>query len=185
MSDGLVSELSLVEQARRGDRAAFEQLVRNLARLLFAHLYLKTGNAHQAEDLVQETLLIAWKKVHTIDDSRNFRPWIMTIANSVFLDAVRRDSRKKRSAPREDESALEQAEDRGLTPAVRSENREERERVLAVLRSLPEEYRIVLSLRYLAGADYEAIARQLALSNGSLRGLLQRGMKILREKMRD
>ena len=59
-----------------------------------------------------------------------------------------------------------------------------RERVLAILRSLPEEYRVPLMLRYLAGADYDAIARQLALSNGSLRGLLQRGMKMLREQMR-
>ena len=180
MSDG---EVSLVDASRRGDRAAFEQLVRNVARLLFAHLYLKTGDAHRAEDLVQETLLIAWKKVHTIEDSEHFRPWIMTIANSVCFDAARRDSRKKRSAPRENTDALERAEDRGLTPAACSESREEREHVLAILQSLPEEYRTVLSLRYLAGADYEAMAKQLALSNGSLRGLLQRGMKMLRERM--
>ena len=62
---------------------------------------------------------------------------------------------------------------------------EERRRVLSVLESLPDEYRVPLSLRYLAGADYEAIAKQLALSNGSLRGLLQRGMKMLKEKMQD
>ena len=183
MSDGRVSELSLVEQARRGERAAFEQLLRHVARLLFAHLYLKTGDAHRAEDLVQETLLIAWKKVHAIEDANNFRPWLMTIANSVFLDSVRRDSRKKRSGRREDDSALENKEDRGLPPAAITERSEERERVLAILRSLPEEYRRVLSLRYLAGADYQEIAKQLALSNGSLRGLLQLGMKMLREKM--
>ena len=52
-----------------------------------------------------------------------------------------------------------------------------------MLKELPQEYRDVLSLRYLAGADYETIARQLAISNGSLRGLLSRGMKMLREKM--
>ena len=122
-------EVSLVEQARRGDRAAFEQLVRHVARLLFAHLYLKTGDSHRAEDLVQETLL---------EDSEHFRPWIMTIANSVFLDSIRRDSRKKRLGRREDESALDRAEDRGLPPAAITERSEERERVLAVLRSLPE-----------------------------------------------
>jgi DNA-directed RNA polymerase specialized sigma24 family protein len=50
---------------------------------------------------------------------------------------------------------------------------------------MPEEYRIPLMLRYLGGADYDTIARQLALSNGSLRGLLQRGMKMLREQVRE
>ena len=49
---------------------------------------------------------------------------------------------------------------------------------------MPEEYREVLTLCYLAGADYETIARQLALSNGSLRGLLSRGMAMLRTKLK-
>jgi len=54
---------------------------------------------------------------------------------------------------------------------------------LDALRGLPESYRQALSLRYLAGADYETIARQLALSNGSLRGLLHRGLDLLRKRM--
>ena len=48
---------------------------------------------------------------------------------------------------------------------------------------MPDEYRQVLMLRYLAGADYETIARQLALTNGSLRGLLHRGLAMLRSQM--
>jgi RNA polymerase sigma-70 factor, ECF subfamily len=52
-----------------------------------------------------------------------------------------------------------------------------------VLRSLPDEYRLPLTLRYITGADYETISTQLGLSNGSLRGLLHRGLKILRERM--
>ncbi len=57
--------------------------------------------------------------------------------------------------------------------------------MLAVLRSLPEEYRQPLTLRYIAGADYEAIETQLGLSNGSLRGLLHRGLKMLRTRLGD
>ena len=61
--------------------------------------------------------------------------------------------------------------------------REERDKVLAILRSLPEEYRVPLTLRYIGGADYETIQLQLGLSNGSLRGLLHRGLKLLRDKL--
>ena len=51
------------------------------------------------------------------------------------------------------------------------------------LRGMPEEYSLPITLRYIAGADYDTIGRQLGLSNGSLRGLLNRGMAKLREAM--
>jgi RNA polymerase sigma factor (sigma-70 family) len=79
---------------------------------------------------------------------------------------------------------VEHVRDGSPSPDERSAMSEQREQVLSILRGLPEEYRVPLMLRYLAGADYDAIARQLALSNGSLHGLLQRGMKMLREQMR-
>ena len=60
---------------------------------------------------------------------------------------------------------------------------ERREQVLSALRSLPEEYQMPLTLRYLAGADAETIGTQLGLTNGSLRGLLHRGLKLLRERL--
>ncbi len=59
---------------------------------------------------------------------------------------------------------------------------ESRQNVLALLRDLPEEYRLPLMLRYLNDFDYQTIGRQLGLSNGSLRGLLNRGMTMLRDR---
>ncbi|MBL8799451.1 MAG: RNA polymerase sigma factor, partial [Planctomycetia bacterium] len=52
-------ETTLVAQAQAGSRAAFEELVRRTTGLLFARLYLETGDTHRAEDLLQETLLRA------------------------------------------------------------------------------------------------------------------------------
>ena len=63
------------------------------------------------------------------------------------------------------------------------ERREQRDRLLGMLRRLPEEYSLPITLRYIAGDDSEMIGRQLGLSNGSLRGLLNRGMAKLRELM--
>lgn len=56
--------------------------------------------------------------------------------------------------------------------------------MLASLQALPEEYRQPLTLRYIGGADYDTISRQLGLTNGSLRGLLNRGIARLRDQMR-
>ena len=180
-----IDEAALVTRSRAGDRRAFEQLVRRVARLLFAHLYLKTRDAHRAQDLVQETLLLVWRRIGELHDASSFRPWLMVIANCVATDAARHATRKKRFAIRvADATKLEQVHDPAPPPDAKSATDEQRRRVLSVLESLPEEYRVPLSLRYLAGADYQTISKQLALTNGSLRGLLQRGMNLLREKMR-
>ena len=178
---------TLVIRSRGGDRAAFEQLVHRTARLLWAHLLPKCGgDRHRTEDLVQETLLVAWRKLDTLHDPRSFRPWLITVANYALIDSSRRESRKKRRSfhlSRGTDPQTAEAVAPASAPDEAMQQDEERRRVLSVLESLPEEYRVPLSLRYLAGADYETIGKQLALSNGSLRGLLQRGMKMLRERV--
>lgn len=180
------SEASLVAASQRGDRLAFEELVRRTARLLFARAYLDTGDAHRAEDLVQETFLTAWRSIRQVTEPSGFRPWLMSILHTATVDAQRRASRKKRGALGKrragEETFLRLADDRP-SPSESAERNEERERTLAVLRGLPSEYRQVLMLRYFAGADYETIGRQLALTNGSLRGLLHRGMALLRAEL--
>jgi RNA polymerase sigma-70 factor (ECF subfamily) len=177
---------ALVHAARQGGRAAFEELVRRTARLLYARAYLETGDKHRSEDLVQETLLTAWRNIRQLESDGGFRPWLMSILHSAVVDAHRRSSRNKRggtNSHREGELTFLKLADARPTPSESAERREQRERTLAVLRSLPSEYRQVLMLRYLAGADYEQISRQLALTNGSLRGLLSRGMAMLRAEL--
>jgi RNA polymerase sigma-70 factor (ECF subfamily) len=173
----------LVGRSVRGDRAAFEELVRRTARLVFSRLYLETGNTDRAEDLAQETFLIAWRRIRQVTEPAGFRSWLFTIAQTVAIDAGRRDRRRKRSGTRQAVERLQAVPDRSPAPEESAQRAESRQRVLAVLRSLPEEYRLPLTLRYIAGADYETISQQLGLTNGSLRGLLHRGMARMREAM--
>jgi RNA polymerase sigma-70 factor (ECF subfamily) len=182
------SDEKLAERSRRGDRAAFEQLVRRTARAVYARQYLEVGDPHRAEDLSQETFLLAWRSIGQLSDPAGFRPWLLSIARSVATDAYRRDARKKRGAGgrREDFSvASETVADSAATPDEAADREERRRRVTGALKSLPDEYSLPLTLRYVAGADYETIGRQLGLSNGSLRGLLSRGLAKVRGKLKD
>jgi RNA polymerase sigma-70 factor (ECF subfamily) len=176
-------EIVLIRQAKEGDRTAFEEMVRRTSRLVFARLYLETGDGHRTEDLLQETYLLAFRSIRKLADPNGFRSWLLAIAQNVLIDAARRDSRQKRSAAIRSDTPLTSLPDSALSPEEMAEREESRQRVLSVLRSLPEEQRLPLTLRYIVGADYETITTQLGLSNGALRGLLHRGLKQLRERL--
>lgn len=178
------SDEALVRGAQGGDRAAFEEMVRRTARMVFARLYLETGDTHRAEDLLQETLLNAFRSLRDLADPKGFRPWLLKIAQNVAVDAARRELRRKRATPgRGNSTALATVPAKEPPPEEQVARQELRGHVLAVLRSLPEEYRLPLTLRYIASADYETIQTQLGLSNGALRGLLHRGLKLLRARL--
>jgi len=173
-------DVALVRRARDGDRAAFDELVRRTSRLVYARLVLDTGDAHRAEDMLQETLLRAYRAIGQLEDAKQFRPWLLAIAQNVLTDAARRDARLKRAEPPRSETPLAELPAAAQADPQRDELRQQ---VLDVLRSLPEEYRLPLTLRYIGGADYETISTQLGLTNGSLRGLLHRGLRLLRERL--
>ena len=187
----------LAARAHKGDRAAFEKIVQATARLVYAQIVARVRDRQRAEDLTQETFVRAWKAIGTLATHEGITGWLVTLARNVTLDAMKAEGRLKRGggAEKSDQGiagkipaagsgeAVEEARDDGPTPAESAEMNEAREHALAVLEELPEEYRSVLSMRYLAGADYETIRRALSLSDGALRGLLNRGMALLRERV--
>ena len=178
------AELILVERARQGDPLAVEDLVRRTARLLFAHLFLETGDLARAEDLLQKTWLLAHRALHQLKNGQLLRPWLLSIARNVLTDDIRKRGRQKRAAPpRVAAEAMLEHPSTAPSPDEEAVQAEERDQVLDALRALPEEYRVPITLRYIAGADCASIGVQLGLTNGSLRGLLHRGLKMLRERL--
>jgi RNA polymerase sigma-70 factor (ECF subfamily) len=174
-------EQGLIERSRLGDRQAFARIVHQTARLVYARVALDVPDKHRAEDITQEVFLAAWRSIGQLEDAGALRAWLLAIAASKVADDVRRSGAFKRSA-----NVIEATENVPAPsgdPAAEVQSRDQRDRALAALRGLPEEYREPLTLRYLAGADYDTIGRQLALSNGALRGLLHRGLALLRKRL--
>lgn len=177
------SEAALLAKCRRGDRSAFEQLVRMTTRLVYARIYLETGDLHLTEDLTQETFLRAWRSIHQCREASDFRAWLLAIAHAAVIDDVRRRSRKKRGGATVGNVESMDPADPQLNPSQTAEDEDDKRQVLTILRNLPEMYRTPLMMRYIAGDDFDTIATQLNISNGSLRGLLQRGMAMLRKQL--
>ena len=155
-------EKTLIRSASQGNPGAFEELVRRVSRLVFGRLYLETGDVHRAEDLLQETLLIAFRRLPQLADPDAFRPWLLRIAQNVVIDSARRDKRKRRAGPvSADNNAINRVPDVRPGPSEQAEITEMRDQFLAVLRSIPEQYRDPLMLRYVSGSDYARFVQSL------------------------
>jgi RNA polymerase sigma-70 factor (ECF subfamily) len=171
----------LAGRARRGETDASEELVRQTSRMVFARCVLETGDPQRAEDLTQETFLAAWRSIKSLKEPAGFRGWLMRIAQNACIDAHRRDARLRRTPPAQSGPGVL---DHVPAAAPVPDTGESRDRALAILRSLPEEYQLPLTLRYLGGADFESIRLQMGITPGSLRGLLNRGLALLRMELK-
>jgi len=173
------SEHDIYRAAIHGDRDAFEMIIRTQSRALFAIAYGVLQNREEAEDVVQDALVKAWKTRWRVRDPEKFPAWLGTITRHRARDVARR----RRSVP----FPAEQAEpiDPQFEEAARtSKEKEMNEQVHAALATLPELHRAALTLRYLEAMDYAAIERTRGLSNGALRGILGRAMETMRKRLR-
>jgi RNA polymerase sigma-70 factor (ECF subfamily) len=156
-----------VGRAKGGDRAAFGRLFRRYAPMVHGVL-LSRVRPGEADDLMQDVFVTALEKIGTLRDEGAFGGWLCTIARSRAVDFHR--ARRETS---------ELPEDLGKPDAERAEA----ERVLRVIRALPEAYQETLILRLVEGMSGPEIAEQVGLTPDSVRVNLHRGMKLLREKL--
>jgi RNA polymerase sigma-70 factor (ECF subfamily) len=156
------------------DRRFEAELLPHL-RSLFGAAYRMTGNAHDAEDLVQETFLRAHKALDRFESGTNARAWLHTILQRVRTDAYRR--RKRR--PETIELVGEGPEVAPAQNAMAS-GYEDLERALA---GLPEAFRTAVVLRDLQELSYAEIAAALAVPVGTVMSRIHRGRALLREAL--
>jgi RNA polymerase sigma-70 factor (ECF subfamily) len=90
-------DASILAKARSGDSSAFELLSEPYRHELLTHCYRIMGSLEDAEDLVQETFLRAWRRLNTYEGRASFRAWLYKIATNACLDAL--DHRPKRTLP--------------------------------------------------------------------------------------
>ncbi len=150
-----INDARLVDDARKGDREAFSELVRRYERRLLRVILRFVSDQELARDLAQETFLRVYEKLALFDPSRRFGPWLFRIGVNLTLDFLRRRKRRGWWASFSD-SPSERAPDPGV--ADPRENLNLQEEVRAVLDALPENYRTVLVLRDLENFTTSEIA---------------------------
>ena len=167
-------ELTLA-RARAGDEHAFRELTDPHRRELHLHCYRIVGSVQDAEDLVQETLLAAWRGLEAFEGRASLRSWLYRIATNRCLNALRaRSLRPVRLEPYPD-TLLEDVPDHSPGPAARYEAREAVELAFIVaVQGLPPRQRAVLVLRDVLGFTGTEVAGMLDTGEVAVKGALQR-----------
>lgn len=169
-----VGDARLVEDARRGDRDAFGELVTRYERRLVRVILRFVPDEEQARDLAQETFLRVYNRLDQFDSSRRFGPWLFRIGVNLTLDYLRKRKRRLRwslfseaSGDRPpDPSTPDPRQDLDLSQEVR-----------AVMEQLPEKYRSVLVLRDLENFTNSEIAAILNRKEATIRWRLAEARK--------
>ena len=184
-----------LERARAGDEAAFRALTDPHRRELHVHCYRILGSVQDAEDLVQETLLAAWRGLADFEGRASLRSWLYRIATNRCLNALR-DSGRRPSVTGADgplrapeptrraeplwlepypDSLLEGLPDRAEGPSARYETKEAVGLAfVSGLQRVPPQQRAVLVLRDVLGYRTAEVAEMLGTSEASVTSALQR-----------
>ncbi len=171
------SDRELIKAAIEGDPDNFEMLIPLFSRRLFAVAFAILQDREEAEDVVQETFLRAFKSRWRLRDPDKFPAFITAIARNRARDLYR----KKRPVPLQDD-APEIADESAPRPDGQASDVSQC--VLSALSALPEQHRLAVTLRYLDGMDYDSIERTMSLSNGALRGILGRALGKMRRALK-
>jgi RNA polymerase sigma-70 factor (ECF subfamily) len=183
-----------LERAKGGDERAFASLVEPFRRELQLHCYRLLGSMQDAEDLVQETLLAAWRGLDGFEERASLRSWLYRIATNRSLNAIRDRGRRpatenamtsSRASRPVEPSWLEPYPDSALPdpapgPAARYEQREAIQlSFIVALQQLPAKQRAALVLRDVLGFHTDEAASILGTTQQSVKAALQRARATL------
>ena len=164
----------IVHQCLSGNTEAFALLVDKYKARIFALVYAKVGQFEDAEDITQEVFLHAYKKLSTLRRWDNFYPWIYSIAANRCKNFHRDKKRRIDTVSLADPSENHRADMEAHAEKLKNE------RLHDALATLPEMYRQVLVLRYMAGMKSKEIAQTLRVSPNTINQRLMRA----REKLK-
>jgi RNA polymerase sigma-70 factor (ECF subfamily) len=169
-----------VSRLRRGDRRAFEELVRTQQHRVYGLALRMLGNAAEAQDVAQEVFLRAHRGLGEFRGQARLSTWLYAIASRLCLSRL---TGTERRLARHGEEALARLADAQPGPDQALERGELEDALHRAIGELPEERRIVVVLRDVEGLAYEEIAAALELPLGTVRSRLHRARLDLKEKL--
>jgi RNA polymerase sigma-70 factor, ECF subfamily len=169
----------LVARARE-DRAAFGVLYERYAKKVYNYIYYRTGNAQDAEDLMARVFQRALVHIDTyVERGLPFQAWLYRIAHNLVANWHRDQSRRKIVALDDFAATRLKSE----APEAEAEERQERDKLLAAIRNLPEDRQQLLILKFVEELSNQEIGQIMDRSEGAIKSLYHRTLLSLRQDM--
>jgi len=175
----------------RATPAEFEAMLLPLLERAYGMAYSLTHDRADAEDLVQEAALLAYRAIAQFQPGTNFKAWFYKILTNCFYGSHRKQRRQGESVDLDSLPPLYlygKTADAGLhdlteDPANALLSRLDAEQIVMALEALPEEYRVACSLYFIQEFTYEEIAQTLDIPLGTVRSRIHRGRKMLQRML--
>lgn len=167
-------DIELVKSARQGDQRSFAELYDAMSLYMYKYAMYSLGNHHDAEDVVSETFMDAFRGLHSLRDESAFKPWIMKILSVKIKRKI------KEYAERRDTSEL--SEEIGIGPDP-SPELAERSAAMEALDTLNPQERQIVVLAVIYGYTTKEVARMLGCPQGTVSSKLHRSLAKLRANL--
>lgn len=180
------TDAAFVSRARTGDADAFRVLVERHSGSLFGLAYRMTGNESDAEDVVQESFLRAYRQLRAFDERASFGSWVYRITVNCSLDlmrARRRRSEQLQAADQEMEDPIAALPSPDPAPDRLALSGEIRERLVSAMSRLSDTERSAFVLRHFEGMCLEDVSRALGCRPGAAKHSVFRAVRKLRRAL--
>jgi RNA polymerase sigma-70 factor, ECF subfamily len=180
------SDETAVARVRAGDVDAFRVLVERHSRPLFRLAFRMTGNEQDAEDLVQESLMRAYRQIGKFDDRASFATWLYRITVNCSLDLLRaRKRRSEVSGPgvAETDDPVQSLPAPDPTPDRTAMSAEARGRIADAMKELSAAEKTAFVLRHFEGMCIDDVSRVLGCQPGAARHAVFRAVQKLRRAL--
>lgn len=182
MSEDLqkADDYEVIKTVLRGNKDAFEEIIRRYKNLVFAVIHRMTNDYEEANDTAQEVFIRVYKNLDKYNPEYKFATWIIKITANYIIDLNRK--KKQETVPIENvEYGIYSEEDSPEDKLIKEERSKE---LFGLIDDLPDIYRVPLLLYHKDGLSYNEISEKTDESLSKVKNRIFRGRKMLREKLK-
>jgi RNA polymerase sigma-70 factor (ECF subfamily) len=176
------SDEILLKAVKNGDCESFNPLVERYKLPLYKVMYRMVLNRDDAEDLVEEAFIKAYRSIKKFDTSRPFYSWLRRIAVNNAINFLKKE---RRNLTEPLEFVEKKLSDTRNDPVRMTEQKMVNERINMAMARLPEEFRIIISLKVEEDMSYDEISRVLKIPKGTVMSRLARARQKLKQIFRE
>lgn len=179
---------ALVVRAQGGDLAAFQELYNSFGNKILNYVYRLTGSRADAEDITQDTFVLAFRKLSTLQDPARFQGWLYRIAQNSVFQKYRGKRPRIESIDEEDSAELSDVQKLSThlkSPEESVLSAELEELIAQTIRDLPEKYKTVFVLSAIQKLSYQDIAGMLGKSLSAVKSDIHRARVIVRDTIKE